>query len=366
MRAGITCVGPLISVLRADTGLSSSQVGALNTLPLLAFAAVAAVAPRIAREFGLERSLFGAVVVTMIGTVVRSLPANAALFGGTALLGCGIGCSNVLLPGLIKRDFPRHIEIMTATYATTLGVTAAISSGVAVPIAGVAPGGWRTALGCWALIALAGALVWLPRLGVTTRPPRVAGSPGVWRSALAWQVTAFIGLQSFGFYVVVTWLPTILQTHHYSSSAAGWELFLYQAVSLVASSAAPVMAGRMRDQRWLAGVSGVFGVIGFSGLLAAPSIAPLWVICMGLGSGACFSLALSFFALRAGTPRQAAALSGMAQSMGYLFAAAGPVVLGVLHDVWHSWTTPLVVLIGVALFQVAAGFAAGRARTVAR
>jgi CP family cyanate transporter-like MFS transporter len=202
----------------------------------------------------------------------------------------------VLLPGLIKRDFPRHIEIMTATYATTLGVTAAISSGVAVPIASVAPGGWRTALGCWALIALAGALVWLPRLGVTTRPPRVAGSPGLWRSALAWQVTAFIGLQSFGFYVVVTWLPTILQTHHYSSSAAGWQLFLYQAVSLVASSGAPVMA----------------------------------------------------------------------QSMGYLFAAAGPVALGVLHDVWHSWTTPLVVLIGVARFQVAAGFAAGRARTLAR
>lgn len=42
-----------------------------------------------------------------------------------------------------------------------------------------------------------------------------------WSSGLAWAVTAFMGLQSLGFYVVVTWLPQVLQDNGVSPAEAG-------------------------------------------------------------------------------------------------------------------------------------------------
>jgi len=191
-------------VIQADTGLSTSQVCVLSGLPLPAFAAAAAVAPRLAGQFGLERSLFGAVAVSMVGIIIRSLPTSVALFGGTALLGIGIGCSNVLLLGLIKRDFPRHIEMMTATYATT-----AISP--------------------------------------------IMASDGLHRIA----VFRFLRRR----HLATDYLenPSIQQFR-------GWLGPLFVPGGVVGGIVRrPTARGRMRDQRWLAGTSATFGVIGFAG-----------------------------------------------------------------------------------------------------
>ena len=364
MRPSITCVGPLLPMIRTSTHLSGAGAGTLNTLPLLAFGGVSAIAPRFGRLVGLERALFAALLVTIAGTLIRSVPSTVALFVGTAILGSGIALANVLLPGLVKRDFPARVPVMTAAYATTMSLVAAISSGIAVPIADSAPGGWRTALGCWAALAVVGLIAWIPQLRGDTPPPDGAHAGGVWRSALAWQVTAFMGLQSFGFYVVITWLPSILESHGYSAASAGFELFLFQIVSLISSALMPSFAHGRRDQRVAAAVSSALGLIGFIGLIAAPGLAPVWVVVAGFGTGGCLTLALSFFALRAGDTAQAAALSGMAQSMGYLFAASGPVLIGVLHDSTSAWVLPLAVLAVTAFLQVGAGFAAGRARTI--
>jgi CP family cyanate transporter-like MFS transporter len=100
---------------------------------------------------------------------------------------------------------------------------------------------------------------------------------------------------------------------------------------------------------------------GVLGLLVAGSTAgALWVVLLGLGQGACFSLALTFFALRAPDSEHAAALSGMAQSFGYLLAAAGPFLFGVLRDASHAWTVPLVLLLAITGCLLIAGLGAAR------
>ena len=364
LRPALTCVGPLIDIIRRSTGLSSAQAGVLNTLPLLAFAAVSGLAPRWARRFGLEPLLFAAVAALLAGTLLRSVPATAALFGGTALLGAGIACGNVLVPALIKRDYPTRVPAMTAVYAVTLSSAAAISSGLAVPIANTAPGGWRTALDCWSLLSVIALAVWAPQLRARTRPTPVGRTTGIGRSALAWQVTLFMGTQSFIFYCVVTWLPTVLQDRGFSSSAAGWELFLYQVVSLSASAAVPSIIRRRPDQRLVAAVTSAAAVVAFTGLAFAPALDTLWVVVGGLASGAALTLALSFFGLRAGDAAQVSALSGMAQSVGYLIAASGPILIGLLRDATSQWRLPLVVLAVVAAIQLGVGLGAGRARTI--
>ncbi|MFG2877738.1 MFS transporter [Streptomyces sp. NPDC048337] len=361
LRASLTGVGPLLDRVQADLGLAPVALGLLNTLPLLAFAALSPMVPRLAVRWGQERLLGGALVVLTLGIAVRWVPSAVGLFAGTVLIGAGIAVGNVLLPSLIKRDFPTKVGLLTSAYATVMGGVAAVASGVAVPISEIAPGGWSTALGCWVLIALVAVLLWLPQM--RTAPPAPQAARGQhrlpWGSGLAWAVTAFMGLQSFGFYVVVTWLPQIFQDNGVSPATAGWLLFLFQAVAVLTSLAVPGALRWARDQRALATICSAILLLGYLGLLVAPGLALLWSIVLGLGGGACLVLALAFLGMRAQDAAGAGALSAMAQSIGYLLAAAGPVVIGLLHSVSSGWQAPLVLTCVAAAAQTAVALVAG-------
>jgi MFS transporter, CP family, cyanate transporter len=366
LRPALTGVAPLIGEIRADTGISNGTAGLLTTLPLLAFALLSPVAPRVARRFGMERTLLVSLLVLAFGILLRWAGALPALFLGTAILGAAIAVGNVLLPGLVKREFPGRAGLMTSVYSTSLGISAALAAGVSVPLAQLDGIGWRGALAVWALPAFLAAVGWLPQLGRKDRPvdPSDPGSPDtrdLWRSPLAWQVTLFMGLQSLGYYVTLTWLPEILQEDGMSAARAGWMLGLSQAVAVVAMFLAPMIAGRRRSQRGVVAVAAGVSGAGALGLLVAGSAAgTLWVVLLGLGQGASFSLALTFFALRAPDHAHAAALSGMAQSVGYLLAAAGPFLFGVLRDATGAWKIPLALLLGITACLLIAGLGAAR------
>jgi CP family cyanate transporter-like MFS transporter len=211
-----------------------------------------------------------------------------------------------------------------------------------------------------ALIALA---AWLPRLRPAAEPPsRQRSDQALRRSPLAWQLTAFMGLQSLGFYVSVSWLPTILHAHGVSPASAGWHLALMQLTGLLASASAPLVVRRLPDQRLFAAGAAVLGVLSFLGFVVAPNLSWVWSGAVGLSQGVGITLALSFFALRARDARQAAALSGMGQSLGYLLAAIGPLLFGVLHDATGGWGVPLIILAGLIGVQAVVALGAGRAR----
>lgn len=366
LRPALTGVAPLIGQIRADTGMSNGEAGLLTTLPLLAFGLLSPVAPRVARRFGMERVLLAGLLVLVAGILLRWAGAVAALFLGTVVLGAAIAVANVLLPSLVKREFPEQAGLMTSVYSTSLGISAAFAAGVSVPLAQLDGIGWRGALAVWAVPALVAGVAWLPQLSRSDRPadPSPRSSPGVrdlWLSPLAWQVTLFMGLQSLAYYVTLTWLPEILQAEGMGAARAGWMLGLSQAVAIVTMFLAPMIAGRMPSQRGVVVVAVGTSGVGALGLLVAGSTAStLWVVLLGLGQGASFSLALTFFALRSPDPGHAAALSGMAQSVGYLLAAGGPFLFGVLRDVTGAWKVPLALLLTITLCLLIAGIGAAR------
>ncbi len=361
LRASVTAVGPLLDRVQAELGLSPAGAGLLNTVPLLAFAVLSPMVPRLAARWGPERLLWGALLVLTAGIAVRWASAVAALFAGTVLIGAGIAVGNVILPSLIKRDFPTKVGLLTAAYATVMGGVAAVASGVAVPISRLAPDGWRTAWGFWIVLALVAVVLWVPQLRAPRPAPQAIRRHRLpWGSGLAWAVTAFMGLQSLGFYVVVTWLPQVVQDSGVSAVAAGWLLFLFQAVAVVTGLVVPAVLRSVRDQRGVAAVSSAVLLAGYLGLLLAPGWAVLWSVVLGLGGGACLVLALAFLSLRAPDAAAAGALSAMAQSIGYLLAAAGPVIFGLLHTVGPGWQAPIVLMCVAAAGQALVALVAGR------
>ncbi|RFU64952.1 CynX/NimT family MFS transporter [Peribacillus glennii] len=360
LRAPITSVGPIIETIRQDMGLSNTLAGMLTTIPLLAFATISPLAPIIARRFGLEYTIFGAMFLLAAGIFLRYVPYLYALFLGTALLGIAIAVCNVLLPGLVKQAFPEKVGLMTGTYSLSMNLWAAIASGVSIPITQGLGLGWRTALVCWILLSIMSIFLWIPQLRVSNQPGISIKRSGtsLWHSALAWKVALFMGLQSTVFYTVVTWLPSILHSQGISHSTAGWLLSLTQFVSLPATFIVPILAARSSGQRGLVGFIVCCLILGYIGLLSGITwLAPLFVIFIGIFLGAAFSLATMFFVLRTHNAQQAAELSGMAQSVGYLLAAAGPALFGFIHDMTHSWTIPILILTvgGVLLFIVGMG-----------
>ena len=363
LRPALAAVGPLIGEIRTATELSNAALGLLTTLPLLAFGAVSTLTPLATRRFGTEGTLAGALLLLALGTGARAVPSVGLLFGGTVLLGVGIAFGNVLLPTLVKRDFAERSGPMTSLYSSAMGVGATVAAGVSVPLASVL--GWRGALGVWAIPACVALVAWLVQLKGRTLP-RTSRRAGVslrflGRSSLAWQVALFMGLQSLTFYVTLAWLPDLLQGRGLGATEAGWMLALSQATGILGSAVVPLWAGRVADQRRIVGTLAALEAIALGGLLLPGSyLAALCVSLLGIVLGGTFGLSLLFLVLRAADAEAATALSGMAQSVGYLVAAAGPTLFGLLHDLTRGWAIPLLFLMAVLIAKVVVGLGSGK------
>lgn len=370
-RAPITSVGPLIGDIRQGTGISNAVAGLLTTVPLLAFALMSPFAPKLARRYGMERTIFGALAVLLLGTFARSLQGAAALFIGTILIGLAISVCNVLIPSLVKRDFSPQLGLMTGVYSVAMNLCGALASGISIPLARNAGFGWQGALACWSLLAIMAMVAWSFRLraagpSAAAAPAEArAKKPNLWRSGLAWQVTAFMGLQSVIFYMLAAWLPEILVNRGMSHSASGWMLSLLQFSMLPFTFFVPIIAGRMRNQKPLVVFTVVLYLIGIGGLfMKSNALMPLWAVVIGIAGAFSFSLAMIFFSLRTRTAQEAAELSGMAQTVGYILAATGPMLFGLLHDLTHGWTMPLMLLVAASVILFAFGMGAARERYV--
>ncbi|WP_239256947.1 CynX/NimT family MFS transporter [Listeria ilorinensis] len=372
LRMPITSLSPLLPFIKLDFPISSALAGFLTTLPLLAFALVSPFVSGLSRRFGMRRILFLALLILTIGSFIRPFGGLVLLLVGTLLIGFAIAAGNVLVPSLIKQEFPFKLGLMTGLYSIVMNLSAAISSGLSVPLAEKLPLGWQGSLltfACFTLIAL---LAWLPQLRKKQELPLYQKSSdkpqvNVWRSPLAWMITVLMGMQSLIFYVAVAWLPEIMQSHGLLPAESGLMLTILQIGIMPTTFIAPIIAARMKDQRILVVIAAIFLTLGTTGLLLVNE--QFWldagiVLILGIGSGLSFSLAMMFFNLRTRSAETAADLSGMAQSIGYLVAAIGPTLFGTLHDLSGHWNGAIVLFYVAILLILFSGLIAGRNRVM--
>ena len=370
LRVPLTSAGALVSFIRDDFGISNALAGAITTLPLIAFALLSPFAPKLANKIGMERTIAISLILLIAGILIRSASGIELLFTGTLLVGLAIAIGNVLMPGIIKMNFPYKIGLMTGLYAIVMNVFGALGSGLSIPIATSGNLGWRGSLVIWGGLALITLIIWLPQLAKKHNAKKNINNQqigGLFLSSLAWKITVFMGSQSLIFYTLITWLPTILMANGYDIHLAGWGVFIFQFASIPFTFIIPIIADKMKNQVLIAFISSLLIIIGLVGLLAGLSdLSILWIILLGAGNGSAFSLSMMFFTLRTRDGYEAAELSGMAQSFGYLLAAFGPVMVGGLQDISGSWTLPLTLLAGVSVLMLLMGVASGKNRQVSK
>ncbi|WP_209923337.1 CynX/NimT family MFS transporter [Mycolicibacterium lutetiense] len=368
LRPAITSIGPVLGEMRESLGASAVWAGALTTLPGLCFAAAGLAAPWLARRVGLGRAISIAMVILSIGLVIRVLDGPYVVIGGTLVATGGIALVNVLIPVVIKGSFPAQVGLMTGIYTAALQGGGALGSAITPPLEPLL-GGWRGALGSWALLSTVALLFWLVGArGIsgarTERSTSGTAGRSLLRSPLAWTVTLFFGCQSFLAYVVMGWLPEVFIDNGVSKTNAGLLLGLVSILAVPISLIVPPLAAKQKNQSgWIVGL-GVIGMAGTVGLLVDPGAAPLlWSILVGIGMSV-FSLALTVIALRARNAEDTARLSGMVQGFGYLLAGVGPFFFGLLHNMTAGWAAPFAMLLVVYVVQMVAGALAGRSRYV--
>jgi len=364
LRTAITSLPPIFPDLGTRLHLSPAALSVLAATPVICFGVVSAFAAWLNRRFGEEPILLVALGVLTAGLLLRGAAPAVLLFPGTALAASAIAILNVLLSSMVKRRWPER-----AGFLTMLSLGAILSSLISVPLYRSSGGSVRLALGLWAAPAALAMLLWLPQLRQRAAGTARVSQPvvpaadriKVYRYALTWQVTAFMGLQSLLYYAALSWLPTIFQDRGTSAVAAGNLLALMAVGNLATSLIVPVLAHRAPSQRALVVPSMIGTAAGLAGSLWAPlGQAPLWVLVLGISQGSCLGLAIFFMMARAPNPGVAASLSAFSQSVGYLVASAGPLEVGLLHTATGSWDIPVMLLLVLSAAELVVGVLAGR------
>lgn len=364
LRPAITSVGPILGIIREDLAISNWSVGLLTSLPLLAFAIMSPIAPRLANNTSNEKAILYGLVTLLIGIGIRSTSLIFFLFAGTVLIGIGIAIINVILPSLIKNNFPAKIGLMTGVYTTSMSIFAATASGLSVPLTKDLDLGWKWSLASWSILAITGIIIWVFVMNNGSKMKNQElyepSTVKLLKSPVAWQVTIFMGLQSFLFYVTISWLAEILISNGFSTSHAGLYVAYLQFISLPATFFTPVLAGRLTNQQPIVLTFGLSGMIGYTILYFQPGLIGtiVSITLIGIMLGASISLALALLGLRTTNGRQAAELSGMAQSFGYLLASLGPILIGFIFDMAHDWDTSILSILFVTFIMTLVGLGA--------
>jgi MFS transporter, CP family, cyanate transporter len=374
VRTAVSSLSPIIPFIRDDFELSNLAVSFLGMLPPLGFALSGLIAPIITRRIGLEAALLTLLATIALGSVIRAVSGDWSLLSvGTMLALIGMGMGNVLLPVVVRKYFPDRIGTMTGLYLVIVSVGAFSPPLIAVPVAEAA--GWRVSLGQWAVVALIASIPWLfalrqnkveePVVTQALTIPISVRHVKIWKSPTAMAMVVIWAVSSLNGYAIFAWLPQILMDESGSTPAeAGVLLALYAAMGIPAALSMPVLAVRYPNQAPLIYLSGILFFVGYGGLIFLPGWwSWAWVLLAGLGP-ILFPLNLALFNIRTKSQETLLRISGFAQGFGYLAAAVGPLVIGVLHELTGNWTSSLWFLFLTAIPAMLAGRVIARQKTI--
>ncbi|MEK8131630.1 MFS transporter [Paenibacillus filicis] len=358
LRPSIASVPPLLGTIQEQLGISGAVVSLLTSLPVLCMGIFAPLAVKLNRRWGTEGTIMVALILIGAATALRFLAVTTSVLLMTSLLaGIGIAIAGPLLSGYIKRHFPNRASTMVGLYSTAMVLGAVLSIWLSVPLQTLFHGSWNASLGIWALVAVIALPIWVKLAAATKREAPLQAGPAVAErlpltTYRAWVLMLFFGFMAAVFYSVTTWFAPVVQSMGYSKSTAANIQSVLTLISLPATLLIPMGMQRFHGRLWwLLGCS-VLELVGV--LMLIFHVNPwLAAIPLGIGTGGLFPIALILPIQETGSPREANAWSAMAQSGGYILGAAGPFVMGRIHDVSDHFAPALYVLAGIVVLQIA-------------
>jgi CP family cyanate transporter-like MFS transporter len=370
LRPPVASIGPLLQEIQSSLGVSPELIGILAAAPVLCFGLGAFASPWLVSKVGVNHAMLYVMIFLGVASAMRMFFGYPGLLLGTIGAGLSIAIANVLLPTVVRVQFPKHIALITGAYTTLLAVSASLAASIAVPSSNWL-GGWSPALAIWILPTALAVLLWLPQIkSQETHVAQAAEAAAeekaaVLRSPISWGIVGFFGIQSLGFYALLGWMPSALIAIGETPEASGNYLGFASAVGIPTGLIISSMLGRFRSLAWWAAgtsISTLAGNVLFTIVLQTGETNLLIFSCIliGLGMSATFPISLSLISTRASTQAQTTQLSAMSQGWGYLLAATGTFLVGFIANASGSWSLSFAIITIMTLIQTAIGFYVGK------
>lgn len=371
LRPPVASIGPLLQEIQISLGVNSELIGLLAAAPVLCFGLGAFASPWLVSRVGVNHAMLYVMSFLGLASLLRMFFGYPGLLLGTIGAGLSIAIANVLLPTVVRVQFPNRVALVTGAYTTLLSISASLAASIAVPSSNFL-GGWSPALAIWIFPTVLAVFLWLPQ--VRTQDSHVAQAASsaaeeraaVLKSPISWAIVGFFGIQSLGFYALLGWMPSALTSIGETPEAAGGYLGFASAIGIPTGLIVSSMLGKFKSLSWWAAgtsLSTLAGNILFTFVLQTKDSSLLVLACVlvGLGMSATFPISLSLISTRASTQAQTTQLSAMSQGWGYLLAAAGTFMVGFVANASASWSLSFGIITSLTLVQAAIGIYAGRA-----
>lgn len=370
LRPPVASMGPLLQEIQSSLGVGAELIGLLAAAPVLCFGLGAFASPWLVSKVGVNHAMLYVLIALAAATALRMVFGYPGLLIGTIGAGLSIAIANVLLPTVVRIQFPKSVALVTGAYTTLLAVSASLAASIAVPSSNLL-GGWNPALAIWILPAVIAIVLWLPQIrgqeAHVAQPAHAAAEEkaAVLRSPISWAIVGFFGIQSLGFYALLGWMPSALTSIGVSAQDAGNYLGFASAIGIPSGLIISSLLGKFKSLSWWAAGTSAMTLIGnilFTMVLQTHDTGALILACVliGLGMSATFPISLSLISSRASTSAQTTQLSAMSQGWGYLLAALGSFMVGFVANLVGAYALSFVIITSLTLIQAGIGFYAGR------
>ena len=369
LRPPVAAIGPLIPEFISVEKLSLFEVGLLTSISVVCFGLGAFTGPWLVKRLGLNRAMLFVLFALSTAMALRLLGGVVWILSTTVIIGLAIAIGNVLIPTVVREQFPKKIELITGVYVTLLAISASLAATIAVP-SSQALGSWREALAIWIIPAVIAIVFWIPISVVKSKMELVSAKThadekrAVYRSPLTWAIVSFFGLQSTGFYATLNWLPSLLVDRGFTEVDAGALLGLTTFVGVPTGFAISVFIRKFQSLSLISVSLSSFTFVGLFIIWLYQDIVVAGCLLLGFGFAATFPLSLILVGSRASTSTQTTQLSALAQGIGYLIAATGTFLFGELRRLTGNWDASLIMILTLTAIQLAAGFYAGRNKVI--
>lgn len=361
LRAAVTSLSGIFNIVSKD--VSGFNIGIAGMLPLLSFAIFGLMAPHLSQKIGYELTLFISMMCVGIGLLIRLfIPFFLGFCFSTIISLAGMAFGNVLMPALIKKYFPRQTSAITSLYSVLLAVSAGVPSIISSKTVGNL--GWRFSLGIWAIVGFVATFPWMVQLIYhrnLTKPKNIHQNKltvSAYKSSITWMVALLFGVGGMlPMYTMINWLPTYLASVGFTTATIGTMLFLYNTLGIFHSFLVPLFLEKMKHPYYLIILAVTLQVATFLGFWLLPQWSFIWAI-VAAPSLLTVPAAFQLFNTHSRTPQGTASLSSMAQFIGYLLAASGPLIFGWLKTASGNYNYSFIFLIILSFLTLIFGYQA--------
>lgn len=346
LRLSLTAITPLFGQIQRTLGIGKTYLSLTIMVPLVLFAITPIVVKYLLQKYNFNNVMTGGLVLLILATIIRP-NGKASLLFGSALIGLAIAILNVVLPLMVRAKFKDNIQRITGYYSLTTSVVTAVGLLVAPILANWL--GWQITLQTFVIPAILALWLWLiikPNNAneqyIEITPTRTMANPKIRVDRKLEFLIVFTALQSFIFYGLNTWLPTIFESTGVSEAISGLLMSILQLSGILATIIFLILR-KAKHNLYLAGI--LFALGGYALFQHGLVLNMIAAVTLGISTSIVFTLSLLFIANSSADLAEVTANSSITMTFGYLFASLAPLSLNYVHQLFGQWDATLLMIV---------------------